>query len=63
MKGYAHDLKTLDGRKLKKLETLNYEKDFKKRKNEYLSQFQQITTLLRLNFFVVDFTSTIFIDE
>ena len=56
----AQDLKNLDGRKLKKSETLNYEKEFKKRKKEYLISVSENNPFIKAE---LDFTSTKFIDE
>ena len=56
----AHDLKNLDGRKLKNTETLNYKKQFKKRKIEYLISVSENNPFIKAE---LDFTSTKFIDE
>ena len=42
-------LKNLDGKVLKKLETLNYEKDFKNRKTEYLKLVTENNSFINPN--------------
>jgi hypothetical protein len=53
-------LKNLNGKKLKKTKTLNYEKDLQKRKSEYLKSFTENISFIKAE---LDFTVTIFHDE
>ena len=53
-------LKNLDGKKLKKTEALNYEKEFQRRKKEYLKSVTENNYFIKAE---LDFSVTSFIDE
>ena len=53
-------LKNLDGKKLKKNETLSYEKEFQRRKKDYLKSVTENNSFIKAE---LDFSITSFIDE
>ena len=56
----THSLKNLDGKMLKRLETLNYTEEFKNRKAEYLKLVTENNSFIKAE---LDFAATSFIDE
>ena len=53
-------LQNLDGKMLKKSETINYEKDFKIRRAEYLEKVTENNSFIKAE---LDFAASVFIDE
>ena len=53
-------LKNLDGKTLKGLETLDFDKEFKRRQNEYLKFVTEDNSLIKA---APNFEATIFLDE
>ena len=56
----SQSLQNLDGKMLKKSETINYEKDFKIRRAEYLKKVTENNSFIKAE---LDFAASVFIDE
>ena len=53
-------LKNLDGKTLKVLETLDFDKEFKRRQNEYLKFVTEDNSFIKA---ALNFEATVFLDE